>query len=545
MTRRFGLWDAVAGERQSRSPTEAARGPGFACVLWVGLSLSIGWGIRGNFGHEYGAMIPGTLATLAAVLLSGRSDWHRRSLFFALFGALGWSFGGSISYMQVIAYTHSGHSGSVLYGFACLFVIGFLWAAMGGAGAALPAILNRERLTEFLPPLTAVFIGWTLQDVAVATWFPEDSAYRQRSPLYWYDTDWLGALVAIVAVLLLALARRRLDSASSLILHLAGGWWVGFLLLVNLLGWRMTPPRGDNWAGCVGMVAGMWVYFQRHELAGVTFASLITGFFGGFGFAFADLLKLVGISRGWQTNWHSILEQTYGFINGIGLAVALFWLARRAPKVADEPPARRWAEPYAAAFVLLVVTWLNLSKNPEQWVKAKAMPLVLYGLSPSTWFNLAWGALALVFFTLLFAHRRRPLPLLSSNWLARGQLLYLVFLWVMVVGNFERAVVSFAPQRLVTEGVIFLNAALCTAGIFLSAPAAARQPPELAAPWRRWLPRTVLAGLVAGAVSVLADWAVVRGIYGDRQAGFAARHVRFGPDATATREKPTANLPHP
>src|SRR5437763_9179329 len=82
--------------------------PGLLRFLWVGLSLSIGWGIRGNFGHEYGAMLPGVLATLAAVLLSGRSDWHRRGVFFAFFGALGWSFGGSISYMQVIAYTHSG-----------------------------------------------------------------------------------------------------------------------------------------------------------------------------------------------------------------------------------------------------------------------------------------------------------------------------------------------------------------------------------------------------------------------------------------------------
>ncbi len=27
------------------------------CVLVVALSLSIGWGIRGNFGHEYGAMV--------------------------------------------------------------------------------------------------------------------------------------------------------------------------------------------------------------------------------------------------------------------------------------------------------------------------------------------------------------------------------------------------------------------------------------------------------------------------------------------------------
>src|SRR5262247_2917031 len=129
-------------------------------VVIVGLSLSIGWGIRGNFGHEYGAMIPGMLASLAAALLSGRGDWHRRVVSFAFFGALGWSFGGSISYMQVIGYTHSGHSPSQLYGFANLFVIGFLWAAMGGAGTALPAFLTRERLTEFFPPLIVVYIGW-------------------------------------------------------------------------------------------------------------------------------------------------------------------------------------------------------------------------------------------------------------------------------------------------------------------------------------------------------------------------------------------------
>ncbi|MFM1920325.1 MAG: hypothetical protein RLZZ303_1959, partial [Candidatus Hydrogenedentota bacterium] len=88
-----------------------------AAVFAVGLSLSIGWGIRGNFGHEYGAMIPGALAALAACLLSGREDWRGRAPYFAMFGALGWGFGGSISYMQVIAYTHSGHLPSQIYGF--------------------------------------------------------------------------------------------------------------------------------------------------------------------------------------------------------------------------------------------------------------------------------------------------------------------------------------------------------------------------------------------------------------------------------------------
>jgi hypothetical protein len=119
----------------------------------VGLSLALGWGIRGNYGHEIGAMLPGALAAIAAALASGRADWRARVPFFALFGALGWAFGGSISYMQVIGYTHSGHLQSQLYGFAGLFLIGFLWGTLGGGGTALPAVLDRQRLQSLFPAL--------------------------------------------------------------------------------------------------------------------------------------------------------------------------------------------------------------------------------------------------------------------------------------------------------------------------------------------------------------------------------------------------------
>ena len=36
-------------------------------VILCGLSLCVGWGIRGNFGHEYGAALPGALAAIAIV----------------------------------------------------------------------------------------------------------------------------------------------------------------------------------------------------------------------------------------------------------------------------------------------------------------------------------------------------------------------------------------------------------------------------------------------------------------------------------------------
>ncbi|HEY2893133.1 MAG TPA: hypothetical protein VGJ16_02935, partial [Pirellulales bacterium] len=182
--------------------TRNAPGLSWLAILFVALALSIGWGVRGNWGHEVGAMVPGALAAMAAVIVSGRTDWYRRIPFFGFFGALGWSFGGSISYMQVIAYTHSGDAVSVAYGFACLFVIGFLWGALGGAGTALSAFLSRDRLTELLLPATAVLVAWWIQDLWIAEYLrpmraqlAEGTIDQARfaeltSWMNWFDTDW-------------------------------------------------------------------------------------------------------------------------------------------------------------------------------------------------------------------------------------------------------------------------------------------------------------------------------------------------------------------
>jgi hypothetical protein len=257
------------------------------------------------------------------------------------------------------------------------------------------------------------------------------------------------------------------------------------------------------------------------------------------------------MTSGWETNWHSVLEQSYGFINGAGLAVALFYIARRSPPVQAEPSSQRssgfWMEGGIAAFVLLGITYLNLQKNPEVWVKTKAMPEMMYGLSPQTWFALSYLALTLAFFLILAVHRRKPVALLPGTWLGRGQALYLAFLWCMVLGNFLRAVVSFAPQRMITEGVIFLNAILCTVGLLATRPIAVAQPEPASAPsfWPRVLRQTAWVGTVAIALSIIADWALIRGIYGNRQAAHASKHIRFGPNATATKEKPSPTARHP
>lgn len=500
-------------------------------LLLVGLSLSIGWGIRGNFGHEWGAAMPGALAAMAAVLLSQREDWLRRFPYFAMFGAIGWSFGGSISYMIVISYTHSGHAPSVLYGFACLFVIGFLWGAAGGAGTALPAFLSRERLVQFFIPLTMIFLVWWAEGTWEEWFINSNPAYQKNSPLDWFDTDWISIVLSIVVILLRAAVRRKIDQAERLILYMAVGWWLGFLILTVFLGLRMTPPRGDSWAGSVGLVAGLLLYFRREKENGLIYAILVSGFVGGLGFASAAFIKLVLMKTGWDTNWHSVLEQSYGLINGLGIAILMDRLRTRAPLVSDDPPTHRWTEGFAVSSILLLLTYVNLQKEVGDWISAKViLPQMLF-LTTQGWFDLFYALIAVTFLLLLREHMRRPLPLVPTNWLGKGQMIYLAFLWWIVIGNFMKALVSFSPQRLVTEGVIQFNALLCTLMVLLWA----RRPRNLdiqTPDYRFVLRRTLALGLTVMAVSVFLQWGLIRAIYGDTFAGNAKLHIRFGPNNT-------------
>lgn len=507
--------------------------------LAAALSLWLGWGIRGNYGHEYGAMIPGALAALAVALMSGRPDWHRRAAEFAWLGALGWSFGGSISYMKVVAYTHSGHSPSVLYGFACLFVIGFLWAAPGAMGTALAAIAPRRFLADLVLPMSLVFVVWWLQGLAI-----EPALRSLGVDLFWFDTDWLAASLAIGAGLAAVAIRRRLDDAGGLVLAMAIGWWLGFAVLVLGLDLHMTPPRGDNWAGGVGLTLGALVWLWRCEFGQAVRAGLVCGFIGGIGFASASMLKLVEVTSGFDTNWHSILEQTTGAFNGLALAIAMATLARSAPPPdeVDAPPGtgryRPDAGEFALGFVVLAIPYLNLRKNVEQWLRAHTVPETMAGMSVGAWFDLGSLLVALTFLALAVRHRRRPLAVVPASPLGRGQLLDVVLLWWIVAGNFDRIVVAFTPQRLVTEGVLHAVALACTLVVLGWPPSVSREvSSDLSAEARPWLARTLAVGVAASALAIAVDWGVVRAIYGDRFAGHSTREIRFGPEATNSRVK--------
>jgi hypothetical protein len=226
----------------------------------------------------------------------------------------------------------------------------------------------------------------------------------------------------------------------------------------------MTPPRGDNWAGALGMTVAALVFFLRHRLVAVAYALLVAGFVGGCGFVGATFLKLAEVKyvpltlsrlfgdSAWQTNWHSVLEQTYGVFNGIGIGMVMFALARRLPAAADRPRTRRWTEVVAVAFVLLAVTYVNLVKDVGTWVQFHAVQARLHGLPPRVWFDLGYALLAVAVTGLLVRHLRCRLAVVPESPLGQGQLLYVVFLWWVVIGKTAHSHGCVVPTGLALAG---------------------------------------------------------------------------------------------
>jgi len=527
--------------------------------------------------------------------------------------------------MQVVTYTHSGHWESQLYGFFTLYVLGFLWAAPGGLGAAIPAVWDRDRLTEIFRPIAWVFGFWVVLTLLYYLYESvsalDVARERHEGAIYWFDSDWMEAAFAIAAVCAFDLWDRRGErslrmvgygvigavggflawgllwltglggwigeritrrlgeerapwdafidwlaahsgrlpligdalkfesapfptaeqladapgpavinwpqwfdgitertwdflgtgsviglliglgvyfyangtfrSGSALLLYMAVGWFVGFLLLPVTLGIRMTPPRGDNWAGLLGLFGGAFVYFMRYNGKPILFASLVTGAVGGLGLALVTWLKLFLVfwgnpqvsatgevseaARHYQSqNWHSWFEQSYGFVLGIGLAIALGLLSTRYKEVFRYPKTRPWTEIFAAGFTFLGIFYLNARKNPAQWVnqgavaEAVEMPLVEgVALTPLGWFNLVFIVFAAAIIYLMVQHKRRQLPIVPANPLGKGQLLFIALLWAMVIANFERQFPTLNPGRVLTEVVIFVNACIATYMVLL------------------------------------------------------------------------------
>ena len=654
-------------------------------VFLVALSLSIGWGIRGNFGHESGAMIAGVLSALAVAVLSDRDDWRRRIPYFALFGGLGWGFGGSISYMYPFSFTESGQTVSTYYGYFTVFLEGGLWCGMGAAGTALAATMPWDRMTRMFVPLLFVLLAMSSRFVfeeplerwlAAGAGTGDERWHRHESPLYWLDSDWLPALLALVGVCLFDVydriqrgVDRRIDQPlfvvsfalagaivgfcvqgllqmlgwesglremlvvklgdlsyvnpangtpfdpdqlltnwpqffsdypnhvgwgigsvvgivvyfcltgrfqrdASLFLYMSVGWFLVFLSLpvlgsalsfdafgfqfraMDYGGIRMTPPRSDDWAGTLGVFLGAMCWSYRNGLRSVTHVMTRGFVWGGISFAavqvFRYLLRYPGhpwrfpdgapeaFAHYHSANWHSVMEQMHGFGFGLVIACVMAKLWRHESLQHDRDRRRQWTDGFSVWFAMFVVGYLNLHKLVGTWVEKKAVPGEMLApfwesvnLSALGWFRVVWWSAAIACAWLMIVHQKRRLEIVPPSWTGKGQLIYVLFVWLMVIGNLQRAIPGFTNNRMVTEWVLFMDACVATVLIgVLPGPARDAKVWETVLKWPS-LATTWIKGIALGSVLMCVFGFVTLKLYQPVIEGKPwANHRRFGADAT-------------
>lgn len=286
-------------ELASPSAASVADVSWWSAVLLCGMAGGMGWGIRGQYGHESGAMMAGLLvSSVIATLFLSHVSGH------AAARAIAWctiaiGFGGSQTYGQTIGLTQNswliGNDTAWYWGMLGLAIKGGNW--IGFAGCFLGMALGGQRYSrrEILFVMLALpllyFIGvWLLNS-------PFDPANRQLPKFYFSETwDWKTE--------------------------------------------GEVKPRFECWGGLMVALAGLCVYtgFVRGDRLARRFA--LFGVIGGvIGFPAGQCLQSfhawypelyksgIWTSLDPHMNWWNMMEITFGTIMGASLGLCA-WLNR-------------------------------------------------------------------------------------------------------------------------------------------------------------------------------------------------------------------------
>ena len=164
-------------------------------MILAGMAGGMAWGIRGQYGHETGAMIAGVLIGFTVLLLHGRqlsSLVAARAI--AMF-ALGISIGGCMTYGQTVGLTHDGplvgNAEAYRWGMLGLAIKGGVWFAIGGAMFGMGLSGKQYRPLELL-----ILFAFMIGEMFVGVWLlnspydPETDSCRSST----FQTTGIGSL---------------------------------------------------------------------------------------------------------------------------------------------------------------------------------------------------------------------------------------------------------------------------------------------------------------------------------------------------------------
>lgn len=135
----------------------------------------------------------------------------------------------------------------------------------------------------------------------------------------------IGSLYGFLGGGLFALSlESKIASWGKAIVAMVVGAIVAYWFIIEQLGWTMTPPRSEAWAGTLGMVIGLYWYLRAHGFYRSIHVALCSALGGGFGFAFGNFLQVLGIASEISFNFWNVMEYSIGFFGGSGMAYGVF-----------------------------------------------------------------------------------------------------------------------------------------------------------------------------------------------------------------------------
>ncbi len=259
---------------------EAHAVPLWQPMLFGALAGGMAWGIRGQYGHETGAMMAGLAVGLVMSLIFCPAGNVRQIARAVAWCTVAMGLGGSMTYGQTVGLTHDaelvGNWSALRWGMLGLAIKGGLWIGFGGVFLGMGLSGVRYRVGELL----LVWLG-VLGLCAFGIWLfnePFDPANRILPKIYFSDSwewephaplkprreVWGGFLLGLAGLLTYLGVKRRDGLAWRLGLWGVLGGAIGFPLGQSLQAyhaWNLDLFRSPDWAD-IDKVINWWNFME-------------------------------------------------------------------------------------------------------------------------------------------------------------------------------------------------------------------------------------------------------------------------------------------
>ncbi len=330
--------------------------PWWQPVLFAAMAGGLGWGIRGQYGHETGAMIAGVLVSLTLVYLLCPGNSSLQVVRAVALATIAMGFGGTMTYGQTVGLTQDtplvGHWDAFRWGMLGLAIKGGIWIGFAGFFLGMGLGGKRYRPFEMLKlvfiMMGAVALGWSLLN------HPHDPA-NMRLPYFYFSDHWYWEPDIVGKV------KHRPEVWGGLLFALVASITYAAVVKRDKLGRNMA--LWGSLGGALGFPLGQCVQASNAWNPGYYSQTILAPFTN-------------------YLNWWNTMETTFGTIMGAVLGLGL-WFNRARIDLTPDPddkPMPYWGEGALLAAHLAFLSAVQFTEWP--WADALYDFGIMMGLIP-------------------------------------------------------------------------------------------------------------------------------------------------------------------